>query len=75
MASGVLESDVTMSPMPNPRFPVPVPPSPFPQVEANQEMKGLVCHGANVLPTRIVQDAFRDEYGGSRHALHLNVDI
>eukprot|EP01018_Ginkgo_biloba_P032555 Gb_22150 [translate_table: standard] len=33
------------------------------QVEPNQEFKGLICEGANVLPSRIVEDAFRDEYG------------
>lgn len=33
------------------------------KVEPYQEFKGLICEGANVLPTRIVEDAFRDEYG------------
>lgn len=33
------------------------------KVEPNQELKGLVCHGANVLPTRVVEDAFKQEYG------------
>ncbi|KAL3354174.1 hypothetical protein AABB24_018696 [Solanum stoloniferum] len=33
------------------------------QVEPNQEFHGLVCEGANVLPTRFIEDSFRDGYG------------
>lgn len=33
------------------------------KVEPNQEFHGLVCEGANVLPTKFVEDAFRDGYG------------
>ncbi|KAJ7980765.1 outer envelope protein 80, chloroplastic [Quillaja saponaria] len=33
------------------------------QVEPNQEFQGLVCEGANVLPVKFVEDAFRDGYG------------
>ncbi|XP_057763886.1 outer envelope protein 80, chloroplastic [Salvia miltiorrhiza] len=33
------------------------------QVEQNQEFQGLVCEGANVLPTKFIEDAFRDGYG------------
>ncbi|KAH6830711.1 outer envelope protein of 80 kDa [Perilla frutescens var. hirtella] len=33
------------------------------QVEPNQEFQGLVCEGANVLPTKFIEDAFRDGYG------------
>lgn len=33
------------------------------QVEPNQEFQGLVCEGANVLPTKFVEDSFRDGYG------------
>lgn len=33
------------------------------KVEPNQELKGLVCNGANVLPTRVVHNAFQDEFG------------
>ncbi|KAK4608360.1 hypothetical protein RGQ29_001964 [Quercus rubra] len=33
------------------------------QVEPNQEFQGLVCDGANVLPARFLEDAFRDGYG------------
>ncbi|KAI3791377.1 hypothetical protein L2E82_05145 [Cichorium intybus] len=33
------------------------------QVEPNQDFQGLVCEGANVLPTKFVEDAFRDGYG------------
>lgn len=35
------------------------------KVEPNQELKGLVCNGANVLPTRVVHNAFRSEFGMS----------
>ncbi|XP_065638426.1 outer envelope protein 80, chloroplastic isoform X2 [Quercus suber] len=33
------------------------------QVEPNQEFQGLVCDGANVLPAKFLEDAFRDGYG------------
>ncbi|CAA2992254.1 outer envelope 80, chloroplastic-like [Olea europaea subsp. europaea] len=33
------------------------------QVEPNQEFQGLVCEGANVLPSKFIEDAFRDGYG------------
>ncbi|XP_030454957.1 outer envelope protein 80, chloroplastic [Syzygium oleosum] len=33
------------------------------QVEQNQEFHGLVCEGANVLPSKFLEDAFRDGYG------------
>ncbi|KAA8528103.1 hypothetical protein F0562_035028 [Nyssa sinensis] len=33
------------------------------QVEPNQEFQGLTCEGANVLPTKFVEEAFRDGYG------------
>ncbi|KAL7594668.1 hypothetical protein Lser_V15G29136 [Lactuca serriola] len=33
------------------------------QVEPNQDFQGLVCEGANVLPTKFVEDKFRDGYG------------
>ncbi|KAK4787965.1 hypothetical protein SAY86_019284 [Trapa natans] len=33
------------------------------QVEPNQEFHGLVCEGANVLPSKFVEDAFRDGFG------------
>ncbi|KAH9615336.1 hypothetical protein KSS87_023704 [Heliosperma pusillum] len=33
------------------------------QVEPNQEFRGLVCEGANVLPSKFVEDSFRDGYG------------
>lgn len=35
----------------------------FYQVEPNQEFRGLICEGANVLPSKILEDAFRDGYG------------
>ncbi|XXG48608.1 hypothetical protein AAC387_Pa02g3005 [Persea americana] len=33
------------------------------QVEPNQEFHGLVCEGASVLPSKFLEDAFRDGYG------------
>lgn len=33
------------------------------KVEPNQEFHGLVCEGANVLPAKFLQDAFRNGYG------------
>ncbi|EOY32604.1 hypothetical protein QUC31_019351 [Theobroma cacao] len=33
------------------------------QVEPNQEFHGLVCEGANVLPSKFLEDAFRDGHG------------
>jgi hypothetical protein len=32
-------------------------------VEPNQDFRGLICEGANHLPTKFLQDAFRDQYG------------
>ncbi|GAB2277002.1 Outer envelope protein 80, chloroplastic [Dionaea muscipula] len=33
------------------------------EVETNQEFHGLVCEGANALPSKFLEDAFRDGYG------------
>ena len=33
------------------------------KVEPNQEFHGLVCEGANVLPTKFLEDAFRGAHG------------
>lgn len=33
------------------------------QVEPNQEFRGLVCEGANVLPSKFIEDSLRDGYG------------
>lgn len=33
------------------------------QVEPNQEFHGLVCEGANVLPSKFLEDSFRDGHG------------
>ncbi|KAH1108869.1 hypothetical protein J1N35_012637 [Gossypium stocksii] len=33
------------------------------QVEPNQELRGLVCEGANVLPSKFLENAFRDGHG------------
>lgn len=32
------------------------------QVEPNQDFQGLVCEGANALPSRFLEDSFRDGY-------------
>jgi outer membrane protein assembly factor BamA len=34
------------------------------QVTANPELRGVVARGANMLPTAVVQRAFRPLYGG-----------
>uniref|UniRef100_A0A5B7AWA5 POTRA domain-containing protein n=1 Tax=Davidia involucrata TaxID=16924 RepID=A0A5B7AWA5_DAVIN len=41
------------------------------QVEPNQEFQGLVCEGANVLPTKFIEEAFRDGYGKVVNIRHL----
>ena len=33
------------------------------QVKANPELKSVVISGANALPQRSIEDAFRDQYG------------
>lgn len=33
------------------------------KVEPNQEFQGLVCEGANVLPSKFLEDAFSDGHG------------
>ncbi|XP_010928864.1 outer envelope protein 80, chloroplastic [Elaeis guineensis] len=42
------------------------------QVEPNQEFQGLVCEGANVLPVKFLEDAFRDAYGKIINIQHLD---
>ncbi|XP_021728959.1 outer envelope protein 80, chloroplastic-like isoform X1 [Chenopodium quinoa] len=42
------------------------------QVEPNQEFRGLVCEGANVLPSKFVEDKFRDGYGKVVNIRHLD---
>ena len=32
------------------------------QIEANQELNGVTSEGANMLPTRIIEDAFQHQY-------------
>ncbi|KAG8484914.1 hypothetical protein CXB51_021652 [Gossypium anomalum] len=32
-------------------------------VEPNQELRGLICEGANVLPSKFLENAFRDGHG------------
>ncbi|XP_058081687.1 outer envelope protein 80, chloroplastic isoform X2 [Magnolia sinica] len=33
------------------------------QVEPNQDFQGLICEGASVLPSKFLEDSFRDGYG------------
>ncbi|KAL9237151.1 hypothetical protein vseg_011736 [Gypsophila vaccaria] len=33
------------------------------EVEPNQELRGLVCEGANALPSKFIKDSFQDGYG------------
>lgn len=33
------------------------------QVKVNPEVKGIIVKGANVLPTRLIEDLFRQQYG------------
>ncbi|PIA42717.1 hypothetical protein AQUCO_02000282v1 [Aquilegia coerulea] len=42
------------------------------QVEPNQEFQGLVCEGANVLPSKFLEDSFRDAYGKIVNIRRLN---
>ncbi|PKA56547.1 Outer envelope protein 80, chloroplastic [Apostasia shenzhenica] len=42
------------------------------QVEPNQEFHGLICEGANVLPSKFLEDAFRDGYGKIVNIRHLD---
>ncbi|KAG6523056.1 hypothetical protein ZIOFF_020215 [Zingiber officinale] len=42
------------------------------QVEPNQEFRGLICEGANVLPSKFMEDAFRDGYGKIVNIRHLD---
>ncbi|MQL94287.1 hypothetical protein Taro_026945 [Colocasia esculenta] len=42
------------------------------KVEPNQEFQGLVCEGATALPSKFLEDAFRDGYGKVVNVRHLN---
>lgn len=42
------------------------------QVEPNHELKGLICDGANVLPMKVVEDAFNGEFGKVVNIQRLN---
>lgn len=35
------------------------------QVTANRPLKGVVVQGANSLPQRLIEDAFRDQFGST----------
>ena len=35
------------------------------QVTANKPLNGVVVTGANLLPQRLIEDAFRDQYGST----------
>ncbi|XP_022754264.1 outer envelope protein 80, chloroplastic-like isoform X3 [Durio zibethinus] len=43
------------------------------QVEPNQEFHGLVCEGANVLPSKFLENAFRDGHDAGKVDLIMNV--
>ncbi|KAK1307427.1 hypothetical protein QJS10_CPA10g00166 [Acorus calamus] len=43
------------------------------QVEPNQEFQGLICEGANVLPSKFLEDAFRDGYDTGKVDLVMNL--
>ncbi|KAJ7546876.1 hypothetical protein O6H91_08G058900 [Diphasiastrum complanatum] len=45
------------------------------KVEPNQELKGLVCNGANALPTRVIENAFRENYGKVINIQRLNTAL
>ncbi|CAN6440488.1 unnamed protein product [Victoria cruziana] len=42
------------------------------QVDPNQEFQGLICEGANVLPAKFLEDAFRYGYGKIVNVRHLD---
>ncbi|XP_022148761.1 outer envelope protein 80, chloroplastic [Momordica charantia] len=42
------------------------------QVEPYQEFQGLVCEGANVLPAKFLEEAFRDGYGKVINLRHFH---
>ncbi|KAG0492746.1 hypothetical protein HPP92_006144 [Vanilla planifolia] len=42
------------------------------QVEPNQDFHGLICEGANVLPSKFLEDAFRGGYGKIVNIRHLD---
>ncbi|KAL6888326.1 hypothetical protein ACP4OV_009352 [Aristida adscensionis] len=42
------------------------------EVEPNQDFHGLVCEGANMLPSKFLQDAFRDRHGKIINIRHLD---
>jgi len=41
-------------------------------VEPNQELHGLVCEGANMLPSKFLTDSFRDRHGKIINIWHLD---
>ncbi|AQK69636.1 Outer envelope protein 80 chloroplastic [Zea mays] len=42
------------------------------EVEPNQDFHGLVCEGANMLPSKFMEDAFRDRHGKIINIRHLD---
>nr|CAB3445976.1 unnamed protein product [Digitaria exilis] len=42
------------------------------EVEPNQDFHGLVCEGANILPSKFLEDAFRDRHGKIINIRHLD---
>ncbi|XP_020109745.1 outer envelope protein 80, chloroplastic [Ananas comosus] len=45
------------------------------QVEPNQDFHGMLCEGANLLPSKFLEDAFRDQYGKIVNIRHLDQAI
>ncbi|OEL18632.1 Outer envelope protein 80, chloroplastic [Dichanthelium oligosanthes] len=42
------------------------------EVEPNQDFHGLVCEGANMLPSKFLEDSFRDRHGKIINVRHLD---
>ncbi|VAI56557.1 unnamed protein product [Triticum turgidum subsp. durum] len=42
------------------------------EVEPNQDFHGLVCEGANMLPSKFLDDSFRDRHGKIINIRHLD---
>ncbi|XP_072966441.1 outer envelope protein 80, chloroplastic [Typha angustifolia] len=42
------------------------------QVEPNQDFHGFICEGANLLPSKFLEDAFHDRYGKIVNIRHLD---
>ena len=45
------------------------------QVEANQELNGVTAEGANVLPARVIEDAFQHQYNKTLNFIDLKAGL